>query len=243
MKKLYIFIMLLTILGIQGCGDSNVSRIKESTFTDFPNTTIGEAFGATFDSPQWAGEKGNKGTNYVVFTGKVSRKMHDRLLKVWLPAKYHDEQTLNSSDSLAECLKNIYIIVGGRLPEGYYKPLLDSYWEALSEKSYDKLLAQFAQDIRDGKVDGKGKPIFESDVKNTKEYLEHTKERKKIKDEFALQFQKELFSALEKHFWPVGEEVSFKWAISADGTRFDLVEFSTPNSVTLNMFLKEIYRE
>lgn len=239
MKKLYIFIMLLTILGIQGCGDSNVSRIKESTFTDFPNTTIGEAFGATFDSPQWAEEKGNKGTNYVVFTGKVSRNMHDRLLKVWLPAKYHGEEQLTSPDSLANALGGLDFYVGERLPKDYYKPLVVSYSEAdfAMRWAIDEARTRYSKALHNGEI----APDVRFD--QTKECITWKAEYKEMNEKFTEQFRKELFSALEKHFWPVGEEVSFKWAISADGTRFDLVEFSTPNSVTLNMFLKEIYRE
>lgn len=69
-KGLLISLMLLLMTG---CTGSDVDVVKGGVMGGYQTTTVGAAFDASFDNPQWSEFKGEKGERVVEFKGKIRK--------------------------------------------------------------------------------------------------------------------------------------------------------------------------
>jgi hypothetical protein len=77
MKKLLVIVFLFAFGLLAGCGNSDVSLVKDGTMNGYETTTIGKAFEASFDDTKWEGFESKKGERVVQFTGKISKDLHN----------------------------------------------------------------------------------------------------------------------------------------------------------------------
>ena len=88
-KRTFLALLFCFLLPLTGCGgDERIDLVKNGYFSGYQRTTIGKAFDASFDSPKWAMETSPKGSEYVVFTGKIKADMHNARKKVITSAFY-----------------------------------------------------------------------------------------------------------------------------------------------------------
>jgi hypothetical protein len=72
---------------LTGCGNSNIETVKNGVLNSFPDAKIGPVFEAAFTDTNWqAVEKAGK--HYVVFTGKISKNLHDKMANPLLKSQY-----------------------------------------------------------------------------------------------------------------------------------------------------------
>jgi len=80
-KSLTCLALFCSIFYMQGCGDSNVSAVKNGVLYGHPDAQIGPVFKANFTNIRWASSNKN-GKNCVTFTGKISKATHEKLAKL-----------------------------------------------------------------------------------------------------------------------------------------------------------------
>lgn len=71
----------LTLFLLAGCFQNDVDVVKGGSMEGYPTTTVGAAFGASFNTPKWQAFKGDKGERVVEFSGKISQTLHDSYVK------------------------------------------------------------------------------------------------------------------------------------------------------------------
>lgn len=261
MKVIITITLLMAIL--TGCGDSNVSLVKDGTLASYPNSTVGNAFEGTFEDCDWDAETNAKGATIVTFTGKITPATHANvLLKTNLPIRY-------TSMGLSENLKK----------DEYFKRLNIQKAKLFGEYSQDKwtklqkrLVAlprdrsheintkkqqvanskgKFLQEYKDelAELEQHQKKHIDSlpEKKEIEQWLVEYRRQKQLKHDQFIKIdhtiKKELFEEWkEETVWPIGETVTFKWVISADGTSFEISGIESDSFSKMGYSLNEILR-
>ncbi|GAB7023804.1 hypothetical protein [Salidesulfovibrio brasiliensis] len=71
-KRICLLLSLLLVL-VAGCTGSDIDVVKNGVMRGYQTTTVGAAFDASFDNPQWSEFEGEKGERVVEFTGKIRK--------------------------------------------------------------------------------------------------------------------------------------------------------------------------
>lgn len=58
----------------------NVALVKNGSFNDYQQNTIGRAFDYAFDEPEWSEFQTERGERIVQFDGKISEKLHNSVV-------------------------------------------------------------------------------------------------------------------------------------------------------------------
>ncbi len=76
LKTSMVIIGLLALLVLTGCGGSSeIDIVKKGKLNGFEQTTVGKAFDAYFNKPNWRNFETDNGTKIVEFTGKLPREL------------------------------------------------------------------------------------------------------------------------------------------------------------------------
>ncbi|MBI9080603.1 MAG: hypothetical protein JEY79_12800 [Pseudodesulfovibrio sp.] len=68
-------LLALSAMILAGCTGSDIDIVKEGVMGGYQTTTVGAAFDASFDNPQWSEIQGEKGERVVEFTGKIRKEV------------------------------------------------------------------------------------------------------------------------------------------------------------------------
>jgi hypothetical protein len=241
MKKLVAGAVVAVALAVlSGCSDS-VSAVKSGTMEAYPQGTIGDVFTANFDDGKWVAEK-KDGKEYVTFTGKISKKLHDQEY-----AKVNDFTAFNrSSTSFSKDFQQqLAAFRDGNTELKNTIKELDSLDADLKAK--DEAIRQQISDLgmQQGQVLTSNPKYRELEIQIYKLQQEEEANKGKRMEVWRsprysqLETKKtELTNALEqqeveqkaklckelthKYWWPVGAEVEFKWIVYPDGDKFEI---------------------
>ena len=117
MKRISLVVMAAVTIAACG-GPSDLEAVKSGTMTGYETTTVGQAFEASFDEPQWKAFETEKGQRTVEFNGKVSQKLHAAFV-AFMRTNYSAEGIFNAA-SLSD-----YPAPADDMPESQYPE-----WEA-----------------------------------------------------------------------------------------------------------------
>lgn len=82
MKRMFLVVCLIGMSAfLVGCGNPDITLIKDGTLPDYPTPTIGKAFKEAFDDRSWEAVKSENNDRIVKFSGKISARLHDNVLK------------------------------------------------------------------------------------------------------------------------------------------------------------------
>lgn len=87
-QTLLVVLMTTTLILLAGCFQNDVDVVKEGTMDEYPTTTIGAAFDASFDGPVWETFETDKKERVVGFTGRISQSLHDTYVSNILNSAY-----------------------------------------------------------------------------------------------------------------------------------------------------------
>lgn len=87
---------LLTCLIVIGCGKSDTQVVKDWTMPGYETTTVGKAFNASFDNPEWKQFESEKGEQVVEFNGVISQKLHDTAVAIFLGRDSVEDLKINN---------------------------------------------------------------------------------------------------------------------------------------------------
>lgn len=68
-------LLALSALFLAGCMQGDIDVVKDGVMGGYQTTTVGAAFDASFDNPQWSEFKGEKGERVVEFTGRIRKNV------------------------------------------------------------------------------------------------------------------------------------------------------------------------
>jgi hypothetical protein len=71
-RKIIALCLIVSLLSACGMFDVDVLTVREGSFEDYPNTTIGEAFDNFFGSSSWRSFTADSGETIVEFTGRCT---------------------------------------------------------------------------------------------------------------------------------------------------------------------------
>lgn len=202
------------IINSMGCSDASI--VKNGHTENFPNTTIGKAFEASFDDPKWQVIETKKGQKIVQFSGKISQSLHDT-------NRAETATWIEQTDSYYDINQDVDAIMGSEEHDvdavnknPFFKGLNDEFgcsliWE---ENHY----------------------AFGG---NNQRHVECKN------DDSKLQYLKKVRGRFADMRWPVGTPVEFQWAIHVDGKTFELTSLSSSawKDLRANFILKMVYHE
>jgi len=146
MKTKVNLLTVLTLIGglsLSGCGNSDVSLVKEGTMPGYDSTTIGKVLDATFDDTSWKASESKKGVKTVTFTGKISKDLHslvaspsaDKITKVLQSTKHLPQKRDELTDIFIEAVRKL-----GGTETSYFHGLDKKYnCELGNVKGYNQL--------------------------------------------------------------------------------------------------------
>ncbi|GAB6052041.1 hypothetical protein JCM17960_08610 [Magnetospira thiophila] len=80
-KLCMIIVPFMLVFFITGCSDSNVELIRSGKLASYGTTPIGKVFDAAFDEGTWTTYKKPNGRPFVLFRGRISKKLQSKAIK------------------------------------------------------------------------------------------------------------------------------------------------------------------
>jgi hypothetical protein len=216
----HIACLVFTLLILTGCSDSNVEVVKNGTMFEYPNTTVGKAFEASFANAKWESKTSEKGAITVHFRGTITQKTHDSaaayLIDDYKGLNFNGERTTPLSNSVSFA-RNILIQYMGR-----------SEFERRTRDEH----AAFDAALKNDRVDG------------NRDTREARREAEKALDIATVNCYLDFIAS---EFWPVGSPVEFVWVLSHDKKGFELSSLSNDSWMKFGLrsdqVIKTIYTE
>ena len=235
MMKLTLVFLGIIMLGLVGCSDSNVDLVKDGRFSGYPNTTIGKVLDANFDSGKWTTETSNVGTKYVIFTGKINRRLHE----IGLSAQKTDIlYMMSGSFGVADGRNALHKYFPSELRHYIWK-FPETITAGDNDPDWQEILTKITGDF-DKEWNAS------SEERKTMSYEASLRLDNQLKVKYSSYFEEEIMKLFDKYVWPVGGKFYFKWAISADGKNFEIKEFGGTGIIPgrqLSIILKYLYSE
>lgn len=195
-------VMVVCVIGLvlSGCGggNSDVALVKDGTMGGYETTTVGGAFDASFDNPQWEAFEADKGERVVQFTGTISQSTHNSVI--------------------AEVTDQLSALEGGGNPEQQMVQkeakfqIQLNYLQAAVEKLGGADSAYF-QNINK-KFDCKLQ--FANLMGGVSAYIPD------CKNDNSTAYMDAILNDFYSELWKVGTPVEVQWIINADGSGFSL---------------------
>lgn len=112
MRKLLLLMLSVMTLCFTGCSD--IEKLKGAKLGGRPNITVGQAFDAAFNMPDWTESKGKNKEKVIVFNGLISNELHRRGVDNAFNEFYFKRQHPADDDSKSIIINQIFPALGGR---------------------------------------------------------------------------------------------------------------------------------
>ena len=202
MKKLMYALMGLSLFAFLGCGANDADTVKNSKLPNYPDATVGQAWGAAFDEGKWSAQKLADGQQQVIFEGKISQLTHARAVERFIAG--------NTTEVDMVIIEEDPVPQDGRLSTG------------------DEVIVEGEDALEAGKEGiAASEQAEEKAAQDTAQAADAaaTTAQQAANDQLLNEQTNVDIQALDK-IWPVGAIVKFVWTSPKGGKEFTVTEFT-----------------